>query len=170
VGVQSSAKAVFKTSTVTPWVRTSTLGSPEPGGEDSGFVYRMPVRVDAKLALGKSHHSLDPVQVSQLGPLVELPKKLGNNSTYAITLHGGSGAIKTLTATANPPAVDAVSGVGNAVGGFLEAQAKAEAAESAAKQPSAILKSEVELLELQLKQRQLQQQLLDLEAGSTGGL
>lgn len=145
------------TNSQTPW-QSNAL----PEETETGFVYRMPVWVDAHLMLNDRAVPLESFSVSQLGPMVALPMKLGRNSTYDVAFHEKTGALKKLTATATPPAANAIGTLGTSAESLLKAQAAAEAA----KRPAAQLKSEVELLDLQFKKLQLEQQLLELEAAS----
>lgn len=124
-----------------------------------GFYYRIPTVASIEIRKGKERVTEQDLVVAQLGLVAALPAQRTYQTKYVVALDPATGALTKLTADSEAVDSAAITGVGDAVSGYLEKREEEDAAEKAAKDELALLERERKILEEKDKIRGFKEKL-----------
>jgi hypothetical protein len=126
----------------------------------TSFVYRVPAQVSVYVFNGREIAKRTLLPVAQLGPKVALPAEPGGStSTYNASFHPETGALKKVTVSSAPPDPGVLDSATNAAGTVLDAIKERQTAEAEENDELNILERKYNLLDYQLKIRDLEREL-----------
>ena len=137
--------------------------------EHSGFVYRVPVNVSVVVTDDQDIKKRAFMPIAQLGTMVALPAKPGgNNSSFNVSFHIESGALKKAALNSKPPQTAPIEALTAGNGTELDSVAKRRAERYAKKDELKQLEREAKILEYNSTIKKLVEKLYSEEETGVG--